>query len=60
MADLHPTRRNMAQMLATVQSPQFKAQLAAFGAAVQTGQLDLKHSFGLDAKVGGTCAWCSR
>jgi hypothetical protein len=44
--------RNMEQLLATVCSAQFKQQVALLGLAIQTGQLDLRTTFGLDAKVG--------
>lgn len=40
----------MEQLIATVQSPQFRQQVALFGAAIQTGQLDTLHQFGLQTK----------
>uniref|UniRef100_A0A7S3VUQ2 Pru domain-containing protein n=1 Tax=Dunaliella tertiolecta TaxID=3047 RepID=A0A7S3VUQ2_DUNTE len=42
--------RTMKQLIATIQSPQFRQQVALFGAAIQTGQLDTLHQFGLHTK----------
>ncbi|KAF5834463.1 hypothetical protein DUNSADRAFT_8819 [Dunaliella salina] len=42
--------RTMEQLIATLQSPQFRQQVALFGTAIQTGQLDTLHQFGLQTK----------
>lgn len=42
--------RSTEQLCAAVQSPQFRQQVALFGSAIQTGQLDMLHQFQLHAK----------
>lgn len=46
----HVSCRSQEQLIATLQSPQFRRVLDVFNAALVSGRLDLRH-FGLDPKV---------